>query len=64
MFESVPQGEVIMIKVCVYMGFADLYPLVLVLIYTPFIINYKQIFIFKFIQLMIYVVHNIDHIHH
>ncbi|KEH21636.1 caffeic acid O-methyltransferase [Medicago truncatula] len=32
MFESVPQGDVIMIKVYVYIGFADLYPLVLVFI--------------------------------
>jgi len=31
---------------------------------TPSVINYKQILLFRFIQLMMYVVYNMKHIHH
>jgi len=36
-----------------------------VLIYnTPFVFSYKQNLFFRFIQLIMYVVHIMDHIHH
>jgi len=31
---------------------------------TPSVLKYKQILLFRFIQLMMYVVHNMNHIHH
>jgi len=32
--------------------------------YTPSVFKYKQNLLFRFIHLMMYVVHNMDHIHH